>query len=57
MTFLLNSQHFFEVNDNNLKEITKDFKESIYAIDDDSAIVVTDDNIEVISERTWKKFD
>lgn len=33
------------------------FEEPMYAIDDNSAIVVNDDKIDVISEGKWKKFE
>jgi dipeptidase E len=29
----------------------------VYAIDEQTAIIVTGGNIEVISEGTWKRFD
>lgn len=31
----------------------KDMSEKIYALDDDSAIVIVDDKVEVISEGKW----
>lgn len=52
-----NSPYFQDVNDENLKNISKDFKEPIYAIDDDSAIVVSNDNIHIVSEGKWKRYD
>ena len=52
-----NSSHFPDVNDENLKDIAKDFKEPIYAIDDDTGIVVMNGSVEVVSEGKWNKYD
>ncbi|MCK5319932.1 Type 1 glutamine amidotransferase-like domain-containing protein [Candidatus Parcubacteria bacterium] len=52
-----NSPHFPDVNSGNLKKIAKDFKEPIYAIDDNTAIMVKDGNIKIVSEGKWEKFN
>ena len=52
-----NSPDFPGVNKENLLEIAKDIAEPIYAIDDETAIVVRDGKIEVVSEGKWEKFD
>ncbi|MDH4330535.1 MAG: Type 1 glutamine amidotransferase-like domain-containing protein [Candidatus Moranbacteria bacterium] len=51
-----NSDDFPKVNDENLKEIAKKTSQSIYALDDESAIKILDGEMEVISEGEWKKF-
>ncbi len=51
----LNSEWFPNVRENILKEQAKELDEPVYAIDDQSAIQVVDNTIEVISEGTWVK--
>ena len=53
----LNSPYFVKIREENLKEASKDLKEPVYAIDDNSAVVVNNDKIEVISDGNWKKFN
>lgn len=45
-----NSSHFSKRTKENVLEATKDIKNKIYALDDNSAIEVIDDNIKIISE-------
>lgn len=45
------------VNEDYLKNIAEDVDVPLYALDDDSAIKVIDDNIEVISEGEWKLYN
>ncbi len=52
----LNSPHFPKVRDKNLKEIAKKLNGDLYALDDDSAVLVDGDKIEVISEGKWKLY-
>lgn len=52
-----NSPHFPDVNSESLKEIADKLPETIYAIDDNSAIEVIDDEILVVSEGAWEKFN
>ena len=40
-----------------IKEKAKQIKEPVYAIDDNSAIVVKDNKVRVISEGIWEKFN
>jgi len=53
----LNSTYFPESNLNNLKKRSKKYSYPIYAIDDDTAIKIDGDNIEVVSQGVWKKFE
>jgi dipeptidase E len=52
-----NSEHFPKLRSKYIKEIAKEIPESVYALDDDSAIVVNDKEIKVISEGKWEKFN
>jgi dipeptidase E len=51
-----NDDDFPNINDENLQELADKTGETIYALDDDSAIVVDGKKIEVISEGKWRKF-
>ncbi|MFC1622962.1 Type 1 glutamine amidotransferase-like domain-containing protein [Patescibacteria group bacterium] len=51
-----NAEYFPNINDENLEEISKTIKHSIYALDDNSAVKVVDGEVEVISEGEWRKF-
>lgn len=53
----LNSEHFPKLRVDNIKEIAKEIPEPVYAIDDNTAIVVIDNKIDVVSEGIWKKFN
>lgn len=53
----LNSEYFPNVTLKNIQKIAEDNKETIYALDDNSAIQVIDEDISVISEGVWKKFN
>lgn len=53
----LNSKFFPKVRVEYLQEKAKEIPEPIYAIDDDSAVLVNDNKVEVISEGKWKKFN
>lgn len=52
----LNSPYFPNVNLEALDEISKKYSDAIYAIDDNSAIKVNNDEVVVVSEGIWKKF-
>jgi dipeptidase E len=52
----LNSKNFPNIRGGYLEAIVKDLKLELYAIDDNSALKVIDDNVEVISEGEWKRF-
>jgi dipeptidase E len=49
-----NSKNFPNIKGGYLEAIAKDVKVPLYAIDDNSAVKVDDDSIEVISEGEWK---
>lgn len=53
----LNSPHLPNLTIENLEKMSKEFPETFYAIDDNTAIKVIDDKIEVISEGEWRKFN
>lgn len=53
----LNSKWFPKVNLENLEKISKEDKNTFYAIDDDTAIKVVSGKISVVSEGNWKKFN
>lgn len=49
----LNSPYFKKLRENNIREVAKEVKRKIYALDDNSALKVIDKKIEVISEGKW----
>lgn len=53
----LNNAYFPNMNLKNMQKIADKTKETIYALDDNSAIQVIDGNISVISEGIWKRFN
>lgn len=53
----LNSPYFPNVNLKNLEKMSKELPDTFYAIDDNTAIKVVDEKIEVISEGEWKRFN
>ena len=53
----LNSDYFPKIREQYLEEAAKDLKEPVYAVDDNSAVVVDSDKITVVSEGKWKKFN
>jgi len=53
----LNSEHFPKLRVKYLSEIAQKIPEPIYAIDDDTAIMVNGNKVEVVSEGKWKKFN
>lgn len=52
----LNSKSFSKAKKEFLDRISKKFDEDLYAIDNDSAILVDNGKIEIISEGKWKKY-
>ncbi len=52
----LNSKYFPKLRTKFIKEIAKDIPEPVYAIDDNTAIVIDGKNINVISEGKWVRF-
>jgi len=53
----LNSPHFNNIREKNLEAASKKLKEPIYALDDNSALVVDEETIEVVGEGKWLKFN
>lgn len=53
----LNSEHFPQMNSKVLKEVTKGISDTVYAIDDQTAIKVDGDDMTIISEGKWEKFN
>jgi dipeptidase E len=51
----LNSPYFPAVREKNISNASKVLAEPVYAIDDNSAIVVDGDIVEVVSQGTWFK--
>ncbi|KXK09917.1 Type 1 glutamine amidotransferase-like domain-containing protein [Candidatus Dojkabacteria bacterium] len=53
----LNSPHFDRIKETNLDVASKEISEQVYALDDNSAIMVKDHQVEVISEGNWLKYN
>lgn len=53
----LNSDFFPKIREEYLKEAAKDLTESVYAIDDNSAVVVNNEKIDIVTEGKWAKFN
>lgn len=51
------SKNFPNIKGDYLEEIAKDVKVPLYAIDDNTAVKVIDDQVEVISEGEWKLYN
>lgn len=49
----LNSEYFPNLREDIIKNVVKDIEEKIYVLDDESAIKIVDDKVEVISEGKW----
>ncbi len=52
-----NSPHFPNLSEANLIELAKQIPGTFYALDDNSAIKISDEKMEIISEGEWKKFN
>lgn len=52
----LNSSYFPKIRDEYLQEAAKTVTEPVYALDNQSAIMINGDSLEVISEGEWKKY-
>lgn len=52
-----NSPHFPQANKEYLEDMAKDFPDTIYALDDNSAIKVINGKVEVITEGEYLKFN
>lgn len=53
----LNSSELPHAKLEHIKEVAETLHETIYAIDDDTAIKVNGEHVEVISEGAWEKFN
>jgi len=53
----INSVWFPDSNFESLEKRSKDYKHPIYGLDDNSAIKVEDDRIEIVSEGEWKRYN
>jgi dipeptidase E len=53
----LNSPYFPNLNLENLEELSKEFPETFYALDDQTAIKYVDGAMSVVSEGVWQKFN
>jgi len=49
----LNSEYFVNLRENFIRDVTKDMREKLYALDDESALKIIGDKVEVISEGRW----
>ncbi|MBI4146359.1 Type 1 glutamine amidotransferase-like domain-containing protein [Candidatus Woesearchaeota archaeon] len=52
----LNSPHFPRVREEQLKAITSDLPADLYALDDNSAVLVVDSKLKIVSEGKWVKY-
>jgi dipeptidase E len=52
----LNSPHFPKVRDEYLKEISKKLDATLYAGDDETAIVIDEGELKIVSEGKWIKY-
>ncbi len=52
----LNSAHYPKLRDEFLKELAPKFDGDLYALDDNSAIILNEGKIEVVSEGKWIKY-
>lgn len=53
----LNSELFPNVRAEYIKKLATNIPEPIYAIDDNTAIIVNNDKIEIVTEGKWEKFN
>jgi dipeptidase E len=53
----LNSPYFEKIREENLEIASKELKEPVYAIDDNSAIVIDNGKVNVVSEGEWYRFN
>lgn len=49
----LNSSDFSKVEENYIKQVIKDQQNKYYVLDDNSAVKIIDDKVEVVSEGKW----
>lgn len=53
----LTSSWFPKINEENLQKASNDLTESVYALDDNSGIIINENKIEVVSQGKWRKFN
>lgn len=53
----LNSPYFPNLNLSNLEMLAMEFPDTFYALDDNSAIKIFGEHVEVVSEGIWNKFN
>lgn len=53
----LNSPYFDKIREENLQVASKDLKEPVYALDDNSALKIVDNKVEVVSEGKYLTFN
>ena len=53
----LNSEYFPKIREQYLEKAAKDLTEPVYAVDDNTAIVVNENKLEVVSKGKWRKFN
>ena len=53
----LNSRYFPSITKDNVRKYAEDLDYTVYVIDDNTAIKVDGNNVSVISEGDWKKFN
>lgn len=53
----LNSPYFSKLTMGKMEDLAKEFPESFYAIDDNTAIKIDGEDMEIISEGVWEKFN
>ena len=52
----LNSEYFPKMRNEFLKEIAPKFDGDLYALDDDSAVIIENGKVEIVSEGKWIKY-
>lgn len=53
----INNSFFPKITFENIEQLAKEIKEPLYALDDNSAVVVNEEKISVVSEGKWQKFN
>lgn len=53
----LNSPHFPKARDEILKEVSKKIDGALYALDDESGIVVDGEEVKVVTEGVWHRYE
>ena len=58
-TFLphLNNPHFANLKEDSIEDAIRGMAESVYAVDDQSALKIVDNRVSVVSEGAWKAYN